>query len=103
MKRLENFEMPQRSKIQPKKISALIKRNPREVRNVASEVLRQIMHYRTGRANGCGSLLQAKTIERSNFEMLAQGVDRCFWREHPIFVTAYDPAIAGAAVLVRSK
>src|SRR6185369_15350700 len=39
------------------------------------------------------ALFQAETVERSDFEMFAQGELGCFGREHPIIVTDQDRII----------
>jgi len=51
-KRLEHFQMPQRSAVQDQVISGLIERKRRQVRDIPPQMLRQVVQHGSSCANG---------------------------------------------------
>ena len=54
-------------------------------------MLRKIMQHRPGRAGSRRAVLQAETIQRSDFKMLPYREQRRLRRKHPIIISIQNP------------
>ena len=92
MQRFENLEVAQRYRVQHQVVGALIKREARQMRHVAAQMLREVVQHPARRADGRGAILQTKAVQCRNLEMIAQRELRRFRSENPVVVAIENPA-----------
>ena len=91
-KGFEDFEVPHRCLIELEVIRRFVAGARSEIRDVPAQMLGQIMQHGARRADGRWLVFQAETVERSDFEMVAQRELGGFGHEHPIVVAIKNPA-----------
>ena len=83
--------MAQRGRVEHEIIAARVECQLREVRHVATQVLRQIVQHGPGRTDGGRPVFEAEPVERRDFEMVPQCELRGFRGEGPVVVAMKDP------------
>ena len=87
MKWFKNFEVPQRRRVEFQELRSFVKGTRREVREIAAQVIRQVMQHCAGSANGGSAIPQTEAIERSDFKMFAHRKRRRLGSEYPVVVS----------------
>src|SRR5436309_15727011 len=92
MKRPQCLEGAQRRKVNDLEIRQLVNGEPRDVRDLAPQVLRQIEQHRSGSADRRAPILQPKSVEGRHLEMFADSEQRRLRRKDPIVIAVQNPA-----------
>ena len=95
VERFEHLEVAQRRRVEHEIVRDLVEAEPREMRQVAAEMVCEVMEHRACRADGGGTVPQAETVERRDLEMFAQREDGGLGLEGPVVVAAQLGAGSG--------